>query len=81
MKIKNILVGIVTIFVLLVSAKSDKPAYRVFNSKGHAADYGDILKAARNADVVFSARAIPIRYVTGLNCSLRKIFMKRRKAN
>jgi len=45
--------GIVTIIILLVSAKSDKPAYRVFNSKGHAADYGDILKAAKNADVVF----------------------------
>ncbi len=45
--------GIVTIIVLLVAAKGDKPAYRVFNSKGHAADYGDILKAAKNADVVF----------------------------
>jgi uncharacterized iron-regulated protein len=52
MKIKMYL-GIVTIIVLLVSAKSDKPAYRIFNSKGHAADYGDILKAAKNADVVF----------------------------
>jgi uncharacterized iron-regulated protein len=52
MKIKMYL-GIVTIIVLLVSAKSEKPAYRVFNSKGHAADYGDILKAAKNADVVF----------------------------
>jgi len=52
MKIKTY-IGILTILVLLISAKSDRPAYRVFNSKGHAADYGDILKAAKNADVVF----------------------------
>ena len=52
MRIKTYL-GILTILVLLVAAKNDKPAYRVFNSKGHAADYGDILKAAKNADVVF----------------------------
>ena len=52
MKIKTY-IGIFTIMVLLVAAKGDRPAYRVFNGKGHAADYGDILKAARNADVVF----------------------------
>ncbi|MCX6247125.1 MAG: ChaN family lipoprotein [Bacteroidetes bacterium] len=46
-------VAILTIMTLLVSAKSDKPAYRVFNSKGHSADYQEILKAAQNADVVF----------------------------
>ena len=45
--------GVILIFVLMVSAKSDKPAYRIFNAKGHSADYGDILKAAKNADVVF----------------------------
>jgi uncharacterized iron-regulated protein len=52
MKIKTILVGI-TLVGLFVAAKSDKPAYRIFNIKGHAADYGDLLKAAKNADVVF----------------------------
>jgi len=52
MKIKTILVGIALIG-LLVAAKGDRPAYRVFNIKGHVADYGDILKAAKNADVVF----------------------------
>jgi uncharacterized iron-regulated protein len=52
MKIKTYL-GILTIIFLLVAAKSDKPAYRIFNNKGHSAGYGDILKAAKNADVVF----------------------------
>ncbi len=52
MKLKSY-VGILFILVLMVSAKSDKPAYRIFNSKGHSADYADILKAAKNADVVF----------------------------
>jgi uncharacterized iron-regulated protein len=52
MKIKTILAGI-TLVGLFVAAKSDRPAYRIFNIKGHAADYGDLLKAARNADVVF----------------------------
>jgi uncharacterized iron-regulated protein len=52
MKIKTILFAI-ALLGLFVSAKSNKPAYRVFNSKGHSADYNDILKAAMNADVVF----------------------------
>jgi uncharacterized iron-regulated protein len=52
MKIKTILAGIILVG-LFVAAKSDRPAYRIFNIKGHAADYGDLLKAARNADVVF----------------------------
>ena len=38
---------------VLVAAKSDRPAYRLFTGKGHSASYTDILKAARNADVVF----------------------------
>jgi len=52
MKIKTILFAI-ALMGLFVAAKSDKPAYRVFNGKGHSADYEDILKAAMNADVVF----------------------------
>ena len=52
MKFRTFL-GVILIFALMVAAKSDKSAYRIFNAKGHAADYGDILKAAKNADVVF----------------------------
>jgi uncharacterized iron-regulated protein len=40
------------IFLLCVAAKSDKPAYRLFNAKGHSADYGDLLKAAKDADII-----------------------------
>jgi uncharacterized iron-regulated protein len=50
---KKILFTLPVIFLLLVAAKSDKPAYRLFNSKGHSVDYGDLLKAAKNADIVF----------------------------
>ena len=40
-------------FFLLTASKSDRPAYRLFNTKGHRVDYGDLLNAAKNADVVF----------------------------
>jgi uncharacterized iron-regulated protein len=33
--------------------KSDKPAYLIFSEKGKQADYSDILKAAKDADIVF----------------------------
>lgn len=49
---KPILLGIAFI-ALLVAAKSDRPAYRIYNSKGHSASYAEILKAAKDADVVF----------------------------
>jgi uncharacterized iron-regulated protein len=52
MKIK-VYLGIIAILLVLVAAKSDRPAYRIFNIKGHPADYADILKAAKSADVVF----------------------------
>ena len=52
MKIKLTIVGI-ALLGLFVAAKSDKPAYRIFNIKGHSTDYADLLKAAKNADVVF----------------------------
>jgi uncharacterized iron-regulated protein len=42
------------LFVLaLTSAKSDKPAYVVYTSKGKEADYKDILKASKDADILF----------------------------
>ena len=48
-----------TIFILpvillfLVAAKSDRPAYRLYNAKGHSVDYDDLLKAAKKADIIF----------------------------
>ena len=44
------------LFLLLIpfmAMKSDKPAYKVFNSKGHTVDYGDLLKAAEKSDIIF----------------------------
>lgn len=47
-----------TLFFLLLlfpflALKSDKPAYKVFNSKGHVADYDEILEAAKKSDIIF----------------------------
>jgi len=78
MKIKAY-IGVIAIFVLLVSAKSDKPAYRVFNSKGHAADYGDILKAAKNADVVFFGESHTNPICHWLELQLAKDLYKEKK--
>jgi uncharacterized iron-regulated protein len=36
-----------------LSGQKDKPAYKVFTSEGRKADYGDMLKEALKADVVF----------------------------
>ena len=40
-------------FLFLTAAKSDKAAYRLFDSKGKEVDYEDLLKAAKKADVIF----------------------------
>jgi uncharacterized iron-regulated protein len=47
-----------TFFLLLLlipflAMRSDKPAYKVFNAKGHVVDYEDILKAAKKSDIIF----------------------------
>jgi len=36
-----------------LAMKGDKPAYKVYNTKGHAAGYDDILKAALKSDIIF----------------------------
>ena len=36
-----------------MAMKSDKPAYKVYNGKGHSVDYGDLLKAAKGSDIIF----------------------------
>lgn len=37
----------------LMAMKSDKPAYKIYNGKGRAADYADLLKAAQGSDIIF----------------------------
>jgi len=40
------------LFFLLTSMKGDKPAYKVYNGKGHKADYQDLLSAAQKSDII-----------------------------
>jgi uncharacterized iron-regulated protein len=40
-------------FILFIAAKSDKPAYRLFNAKGKIVSYEDLLNEAKKADIVF----------------------------
>jgi uncharacterized iron-regulated protein len=49
---KKFLYAIPVILLLFTAARSDKPAYRIFNVKGHSADYDDLLKAAKKADII-----------------------------
>lgn len=52
MKNKILLFGLAS-FIFLVAAKSDKPAYKLFNVKGKVVDYEDLLKEAKKADIIF----------------------------
>ena len=49
---KKLFFPIPFIVLLFIAAKSDKPAYRIFNAKGHPMDYENLLKAAKNADII-----------------------------
>jgi uncharacterized iron-regulated protein len=44
---------LVILFLLLLSFKTDKPAYRIFTSKGHETSYSEMLNDARKANIVF----------------------------
>jgi len=50
---KRILLFMLIGFGLLVGAKSDKFAYRIFNAKGKVVDYQELLKEAKKADIIF----------------------------
>ena len=41
------------LFLLFKISAQDKPAYRIFTGEGEKADYGDMLKEALKADIVF----------------------------
>jgi len=49
---KQSLVFLIFFLTLNLSAQ-DKPAYKIFTGEGKKADYGDMLKAALKADVIF----------------------------
>jgi uncharacterized iron-regulated protein len=41
------------LLLFLVSSKEDKPAYRIFNAKGKAVKYAELLEDAKKSDVIF----------------------------
>ena len=41
------------LILFLVSSKPDKPAYRIFNAKGHSVKYEALLDEAKTSDVIF----------------------------
>ncbi|MEI7500535.1 MAG: ChaN family lipoprotein [Bacteroidota bacterium] len=44
---------LIFLFLPFLSMKSDKPAYKVFDTKGRTADWDDLLKAAKTSDIIF----------------------------
>jgi len=44
---------LILLSIPLLSMKNDKPAYRIFNAKGHMVDYKDLLKVANRSDIIF----------------------------
>ncbi|MCX6306159.1 MAG: ChaN family lipoprotein [Bacteroidetes bacterium] len=44
---------LVLLLIPFLALKSDKQAYKIFNIKGHTVDYDDLLKAAKNSDIIF----------------------------
>lgn len=49
---KRTILSIIVISMMMLSMKSDKPTYRLFDSKGKTAKYKKLLKDASGADVV-----------------------------
>lgn len=45
--------ALMAISCLLLAMKADKPAYRIYNAKGHESNYSEMINDARKADVVF----------------------------
>jgi uncharacterized iron-regulated protein len=51
--IKKILPLLLLSFIILTSARSDRPAYHLFSADGKVMEYEDLLKEAKKADVIF----------------------------
>ncbi|MEI7981125.1 MAG: ChaN family lipoprotein [Bacteroidota bacterium] len=43
----------ISLLLCFLSMKSDKQAYKIYNAKGHHADYKDVLDAAIKSDIIF----------------------------
>ena len=46
------ILALVSLFILLTAMRGDLPAYQIFNEKGKSSDFGKLLNAAADADVV-----------------------------
>lgn len=77
---KNILFAIAAL-LMLTAFKSDKPAYRFFNSKGKKVSYEKVLKAALKADVVFFGESHNNPIAHWMELELTKDFYKAKGAN
>jgi len=53
MKLKRFYILILFSLLFINSKAQDKPAYRIFTGEGRKADYGDMVKEALKADVIF----------------------------
>ena len=53
LRIKKIYLVLVLLFLVGTAMKSDKQAYLIFDQKGKASDYSEMLKQALDADIVF----------------------------
>lgn len=49
---KKTILTLSVFFLFLISAHTEKPAYQLFDSKGHSMDYEDLLKACGKADII-----------------------------
>jgi uncharacterized iron-regulated protein len=50
---KTIVLSLALLFFILTAMKGDKPAYRIYTTKGKSADWADIVKDAQKADLIF----------------------------
>ncbi len=48
----NRVIAVLLLFIFITAFKSDKPAYRLYNSKGKKESYSKLLKSAGEADVI-----------------------------
>lgn len=79
MKYFSLILGL--LITLNLSAQKDKPAYKVFTGEGKKADYGDVLKEALKADVVFFGELHDNPIAHWLELELTKDLYKEKRQN
>lgn len=64
------------ISIMILSFRSDKPAYKLYDSEGKIVKYEKMLNRLSSADVVFSGNCTIIPLPTGLNMRSLQVSMK-----